>query len=110
MRQNARRKTALLQALYDAQWKLPGDVEPSAAWRDLMLRLLEKGRVSEAGEVVSRVTDVYVLIAMRSDRRFDQIVEANAARFDIGAAADRNFTSCRPRPKNRLSSSGSSGR
>ena len=82
---------ALLQALYDAQWKLPGDVEPSAAWRDLMLRLLEKGRVSEAGEVVSRVTDVYVLIAMRSDRRFDQIVEANAARFDIGAAADREF-------------------
>ena len=39
--------TALLQALYDAQWKLPGDVEPSAAWRDLMLRLLEKGRVSQ---------------------------------------------------------------
>ena len=90
----AKRSTAelaLLQALYDAQWKLPGDIEPSAAWRDLMLRLLDKGRTAEAGEVASRVTDVYVLIAMRSDRRFDRIVEANAAQFDIGPAADREL-------------------
>ncbi len=81
----------LLQALYDAQWKLPGDIEPSAAWRDLMLRLLDKGRTAEANDVVLRVTDVYVLIAMRADRRFDRIVEANAAQFDIGTAADREL-------------------
>ncbi len=82
---------ALLQALYDAQWKLPGGIEPSAAWRDLALRLLDKGRAAEAAGVAARVTDVYVLIAMRSDRRFDPIVEANADRFDIEAAADREF-------------------
>jgi tetratricopeptide (TPR) repeat protein len=82
---------ALLQALYDAQWKLPGDIEPSAAWRDLVLRLLDKDRVAEASGVASRVTDVYVLIAMRADRRFDRIVQANAAQFDIGRAADREF-------------------
>jgi hypothetical protein len=82
---------ALLQAVFDAQWKLPGDIEPSAAWRDLILRLLDKGRAAEANDVAARVTDVYVLIAMRADRRFDRIVEANAAQFDIGAAADRQL-------------------
>ena len=82
---------ALLQALFDAHWKLTGDIEPSAAWRDLILRLLDKGRAAEASDVAARVTDVYVLIDMRADRRFDRIVEANAAQFDIGPAAEREL-------------------
>jgi len=81
----------LLQALYDAHWKLKWDVEPSELWRDLALLLLENNRLTEANEAVSHVPDVYVLVAMRSDRRFDAVVAANSAQFDIGAAAEREF-------------------
>lgn len=81
----------LLQALYDAHWKLKWDIEPSAAWRDLILRLVEKGRLAQAIDVSAHVTDVYVLIAMRADRRFDAVIAANAAQFDIDAAAKREF-------------------
>lgn len=82
---------ALLQALYDARWKLKWDIEPGTVWRDLTLLLLEKNRFDEANDVASHVTDVYVLIAMRADRRFDAVVAANSAQFDIEAAAEREF-------------------
>jgi tetratricopeptide (TPR) repeat protein len=81
----------LLQGLYDAHWKLKWDIEPSAAWRDLILRLVEKGRLAQAIDVSAHVTDVYVLISMRADRRFDAVIAANAAQFDIDAAAKREF-------------------
>jgi tetratricopeptide (TPR) repeat protein len=81
----------LLQALYDAHWKLKWDVEPSSSWRDLALLLLENGSLAKAIEVSSHVTDAYVLVAMRADRRFDAVVSANPAEFDIEAAADQEF-------------------
>jgi tetratricopeptide (TPR) repeat protein len=81
----------LLEALNAAHWKLKWDIEPSAAWRDLALLLLENKRFAEANEVAHHVTDAYVLIAMRSDRRFDAVVAANPVQFDIEAAADREF-------------------
>ena len=81
----------LLQALYNAHWKLRWHIEPSENWRDLTLQLLEKGRLSEANDVAGHVTDVYVLIAMRADRRFDTVVAANPEHFDIEAAGEREF-------------------
>jgi hypothetical protein len=81
----------LLQALYNGHWKLKWDVEPSELWRDLALLLLNKNRFTEANEAAGRVTDVYVLVAMRADRRFDAVVAANPGQFDIGAAAEREF-------------------
>ena len=67
------------------------DIEPSESWRDLTLLLLEKGWLTKANDVATHVTDVYVLIAMRVDRRFDAVVAANPAQFDITASADRDF-------------------
>jgi beta-barrel assembly-enhancing protease len=84
-------RLSLLQALYDAHWTLKWDIEPSAAWRDLALLLLEKGRLAEAVDVSHHVTDVYVLIAMRADRRFDAVVSAAQGQFDIDAAVEREF-------------------
>jgi hypothetical protein len=81
----------LLQALYGAHWKLKWEIEPSTAWRDLTLLLLDKARIAEAHEVASHVTDVYVLIAMRADRRLDAVIAANPAQFDIKAATGREF-------------------
>jgi tetratricopeptide (TPR) repeat protein len=82
---------SLLQALYDAHWKLKWDIEPSTVWRDLVRLLIDKNRFTEANDVASHITDVYVLVAMRADRRFDAVVAANSARFDIEAAAEREF-------------------
>ena len=81
----------LLQALYDAHWKLKWGIEPSTAWCDFALLLLEQGRLPEAVEVSSHVTNTYVLVAMRADRRFDAVVAANPSLFDIAAAADREL-------------------
>jgi hypothetical protein len=81
----------LLQALYAAHWKLKGDLEPSGAWRELVLLLVEKGRVSEAVEVSGHISNVYALIAMRADRRFDAVVAADPAQFDIEVAAEREL-------------------
>jgi tetratricopeptide (TPR) repeat protein len=81
----------LLQGLYDAHWKLKWDIEPSAAWRDLILRLVEKRRLAQAIDVSAHVTDVYVLISMRADRRFDAVVAANAVHFDIEETAKESL-------------------
>ncbi len=81
-------RLSLFQALYDTHWKLKGDIEPSAAWRDFALLLLEKGRLPQSIEVSRHVISVYVLIGMRSDRRFDALVAADPAIFDIESAAE----------------------
>lgn len=82
---------ALLRALYEAHWKLQGGIEPSAEWRDLVLLLLERRERAEAAAVAAHVTDPYVLIAMRADRRLDSVVAANPALFDIDEAARREL-------------------
>jgi beta-barrel assembly-enhancing protease len=82
---------SLLQALYAMHWKLKWDIEPSAAWHDLSLLLLEQGSLSEAIDVAAHVNDTYVLIGMRADRRFDALVAALPMKFDIAAAAAREL-------------------
>jgi hypothetical protein len=82
---------SLLKALYDAHWKLEWDIEPSKIWWDLSLRLIQDNRLAEASEVSNHVTDVYVLIAMRPDRRFDAVLAANSELFDIEAATQREL-------------------
>jgi tetratricopeptide (TPR) repeat protein len=90
-RRPVREEFALLEALYAAHWKLKGGIEPSAAWRDLTLLLLEHDRKADAREVASHIGDPYVLISMRADRRFDSVVAANEGGFDVDAAARREF-------------------
>ena len=50
-----------------------------------------KRRLPAAIDVSAHITDVYVLIEMRADRRFDAVVAANPQQFDIDAAAAREF-------------------
>src|SRR5271163_189811 len=84
-----RERLALFRALYAMHWTLKGDLEPSRLWRELALLLLERGLLREAIDVSTRVTDVYVLVAMRADRRFDAVVTAHPAQFEINAAGER---------------------
>ena len=79
----------VLQSLYAAHWKVEWDIEPSVYWRDLALLLLEQGSLRQAIDVSTHVTEPYVLIAMRADRRFDAVVGAHPDQFDAEAAAER---------------------
>jgi hypothetical protein len=82
---------SLLQALYAAHWKAKWDIEPSEAWRDLALLFLEQGSLNQAIDVSTHVTEPYVLIAMRADRRFDAVVAAHPDQFEVEVAADREL-------------------
>jgi beta-barrel assembly-enhancing protease len=79
----------MLQALYAAHWTLKWGIEPSRSWRDLTLLLLERHSLPQAIDVSGHVTDMYILVAMRADRRFDAVVAAHPDQFDVEAAADR---------------------
>lgn len=84
-------KFLLLQALYAAHWTLQWGIEPSGSWRDLTLYLLERHSLQQAIDVSTHVTDVYVLIAMRADRRFDGVVAAHPEQFAADVAAEREL-------------------
>lgn len=84
-------KFLLLQALYAAHWTLKWGIEPSSSWRDLTLFLLARHALQPAIDVSAHVTGVYVLIAMRADRRFDAVVAAHPEQFEADAAADREW-------------------
>lgn len=91
--QSARRDAGfeLLQALFDAQWKLRYLGEPSTLWRDLTAMLIERDDLTRARLVAQRITDPHALIGMHADRRFDPIVRADPSRFDVNAAALREI-------------------
>lgn len=84
-------RLALFRSLYGAHWKLQGNLEPSYLWVELTRLLLENGEHDAALDVSTHVTDAYDLIEMRMDRRFDSIVAANPAQFDVDAAAAREL-------------------
>jgi tetratricopeptide (TPR) repeat protein len=81
----------LLQALYAAHWKVEWNQEPSGFWRDLVLLLLEQHRLAEAVDVSTHITEEYAVISMRADRRFDAVVAAAPAHFDVDAAFKHNL-------------------
>jgi tetratricopeptide (TPR) repeat protein len=81
----------LLQALYSAHWKLKWNQEPGGVWQDLAQLLLEQNRLTEAIDVSMHVTEEFGIISMRSDRRFDPIITANPAQFNVDAAAKRHL-------------------
>jgi beta-barrel assembly-enhancing protease len=76
-----------LWALYQAQFKLKWGYEPSSAWRDLTLLLLESDRLTDAADVAGHITSSKMLMVIRSDRRFDAVVAARPDRFEVESAA-----------------------
>jgi beta-barrel assembly-enhancing protease len=85
----------LLEALYNAHWQIDGLFEPSSLWRDYALALLERGRRAEASRVTSRVKQPSVLISMRVDKRFDQIVKSSPELFNIDKAVETDIADLR---------------
>jgi tetratricopeptide (TPR) repeat protein len=81
----------LLDALFAANFKLEYGVEPAELWRDLVQDALEHNNLERARALSVRVTDPATLIEMRVDRRFDALTQGDKARFDVRAAAEREY-------------------
>lgn len=80
---------ALLNALFAARFTLSYGLQPSGLWQELILDALQRQDLARAREVVTRVDDTSSLLAMRIDKRFDALVQAEPARFDLAAAMKR---------------------
>lgn len=78
----------LLQALFDANWDDP-ETDPSRLWYDLALLRVERGETDRARAAIRRVDAPQELIRLRSDKRFDAIVDRNAWTFNVEEAAKR---------------------
>jgi tetratricopeptide (TPR) repeat protein len=73
---------ALLQALFDANFTPPHQ-DVDWLWHDLALRCLERDRTACARTAIARIQSPMDLIRLRSDKRFDALVDRAAPAFDV---------------------------
>lgn len=81
-------RLAFLQTLFDARWDDPGG-DASFLWYHLARMRLARGEIDAARAATRRVVQPGAIIAMRSDRRFDPIVDRDAWAFNPARAAER---------------------
>lgn len=79
----------LLNALFDADYKIMFDTEPSYLWLVLATESLERQDKKRAREAARHITAPSILVAMRIDRRFDALTSEDPKTFDVRAAAER---------------------
>jgi len=79
---------ALLQALFDANWssKSGGD---STIWYDLAVARADRGEMDAARAAIRRIDAPLDLVSLRSDKRFDAVIDASSIAFDPVNAARR---------------------
>jgi tetratricopeptide (TPR) repeat protein len=79
----------LLNALFEAGYKMRYGTEPSHLWLVIATDALDRQDLKRAREVARRITNSSTLVAMRIDKRFDALTSAEPKLFDIQAAAQR---------------------
>lgn len=85
---------ALLQILFDRQWK-PEGIEPAYRWRELAVLQAEVGQHALIPATLARIDTPMELIALRSDKRFDAYIDRSSERFDPVKAARRQVDAAR---------------
>lgn len=98
--EGSRDKLDFLQTLFDAKWDDPGG-DASFLWYHLVRMRLERGEVDAARVVARRIVQPSAIIAMRSDRRFDPIVDREAWAFNPARAAERAVEALRAKADGR---------
>lgn len=88
LREGSQEKLDLLQTLFDARWDDPAG-DASALWHQLALMRLDRGEIDQARAAVRQIVHPGVIIAMRSDRRFDALVDRDSWAFNPGRASAR---------------------
>jgi tetratricopeptide (TPR) repeat protein len=87
-------RLGLMQALFDANWRTPAQDE-SAIWYALALRRVIRGEPELAVGPLRRVNDPSSLVLLRSDRRFDRMIDRASWQYDVAAAAERRIETLR---------------
>ncbi|MEG0182461.1 MAG: hypothetical protein RR704_03245 [Stenotrophomonas sp.] len=87
-------RMALLQALFDNDWKSSG-MQPTTLWLALATLQVDNGRAEAVPATLRRIDTPAELIQLRSDRRFDRYVDRSDARFDPVKAAQHHLDDLR---------------
>lgn len=87
-------RLALLQALFDANWRDPSGAE-SSFWYFLALQRVLRGEPEQARGPLARISDPTSLVRLRSDRRFDALVNRNVWRTNVASATQRQVDALR---------------
>lgn len=80
------RRLELLSTLFDLEWDRHG-LDTSHFWFELAVAHVEQGDKALAAAAIKRVKGPLELIKLRSDRRFDDLVEPGSKDFDVVRAA-----------------------
>ena len=80
---------SLANALFAAKYTGELDAQPDGLWSDLILEALAHQDLARARELVGRVETPGTILAMRIDKRFDALVQADKKRFDLAVAMRR---------------------
>jgi tetratricopeptide (TPR) repeat protein len=81
----------MLQMLFDVRWRRPDGSEPSRAWRQLSLGLLDRKEPQEAFAVAAHINDPYELIALQVDKRYAPIAKSRFVESDILRASRKEL-------------------
>jgi tetratricopeptide (TPR) repeat protein len=95
-RAGAASRIDLLQAVFDSGWAPHGE-DMSFYWVELAQLRVDTDAVQQAAVAIERVTAPMALARLRSDKRFDPLVDASAPRFDVEHAAARQLAALRTR-------------
>jgi len=83
------KRLAYLQVLFDAEW-VKGEPTASRLWIDLAIARIERGEFDQARNVLARVDTSLEIVVLRSDRRFDGLIERDDPRWSAEQSAKRH--------------------
>jgi tetratricopeptide (TPR) repeat protein len=89
-------RLGLMQTLFDVGFKAQ-PLDASDVWYQLALTRVVRGEPEAARAVIARITWPEMLIQLRSDKRFDGLVDPNAEQFNVTHAASRRLDLVRAR-------------
>jgi len=85
---DAKPRLDLLQTLFDKRWD-PKPLGASDLWFQLALARVLRNETEMARAVIARITWPEMLIRLRSDKRFDALVDRDAPQFNVERAASK---------------------
>lgn len=87
-------RLVLLQALFDSNWQ-PMPLGASDLWYELALSQVRGNQADKARATIARITSPDMLVRLRSDKRFDNLVDRSAPQFDVEKAAQAQLQTLR---------------
>jgi tetratricopeptide (TPR) repeat protein len=92
-------RLVLLQALFDSNWQ-PKPLGASDLWYELALSQVRGKQMDQARATIARITSPDMLVRLRSDKRFDSLVDLKAPQFDVEKAAQAQLQTLREQSTN----------